>query len=590
LPSRKVDPLLFTSFLQTLIAYNIVSDGFTGFASRPLCQKIAKEFRLAVPDLILHHANVYTVDKNLPRAEAVAVCGNLIKAVGRNAHILPLAGSKTRLVNLDGRLLLPGLCDAHIHLYYWSLARKLVDFKNCRSREEMLNRIRLWLETAPPEMWASGWGWNESSWPDIRLPTRHDLDAVTGPTRPAIFWRSDMHAAVANSAALKIAGITPGRPDPEGGIIGRDESGRPNGLLLELAINLVLQKMPDFPEPFLDQALTESMAELNRLGITAVHDQRMKDQEDGPPALAAYQRLHQEDALTLRINCNIAAHHLHHLSELRLYSGFGDNYLRLGHIKLFTDGSMGSRTAWMLAPYEPDGSGGAAITGVNVTPPDEIAATFRRAVEAGFPISIHAIGDRANRTVLDIFEELVGSGPQPPIPHRIEHVQIIDPADLARLAQLKITASVQPLHITDDMETADHVLGRRADRVYRFRSLIESGALLALGSDAPVADPNPFLGIHAAVCRQKAANMAAGAWYGDERLTIAQTIEGYTLGAAKAAGWDDVIGTITPGKLADIVVLDRDLFALEARGITGSEIAETEVFMTLFDGRIIHEK
>ncbi|NIP22635.1 MAG: amidohydrolase family protein, partial [Phycisphaerae bacterium] len=273
---------------------------------------------MAAPDLILHHANIYTVDEQFPSAEAVAISGNRISALGRNADILPLATKKTRLIDLDGRLLLPGLCDAHIHLYYWSLARKLVDFKDCHSKEEMLNRIHRWLETAPANMWASGWGWNESSWPDKTLPTRQDLDSITGPERPAIFWRSDMHAAVANTAALQIAGIAPETADPEGGIIVRDENGRPNGLLLELAINLVLERMPKIPETFLDQALSESMAELNRFGITAVHDQRMKDQEDGPAALSAYQRLHQNKDLTLRINCNIAAHHLHHLSELRL--------------------------------------------------------------------------------------------------------------------------------------------------------------------------------------------------------------------------------------------------------------------------------
>lgn len=542
------------------------------------------------PDLVLHHARIFTVDSDMPWAEAVAITGNRITAVGLNDDILSLAGQKTELIHLNGRLLLPGLCDAHIHLYYWSLARKLVNFANCHSRDEMLARIGRWLEDAPPDLWASGWGWNEVSWPDKRLPTRQDLDAVTGLDRPAIFWRSDMHAAVANTAALQTAGITESLADPPGGIIGRDENGRPNGLLLELAINLVLEKMPDWPHEFLDQALAESMTELNRLGITAVHDQRMKDQEDGPPALAAYQRLHNKRSLTLRINCNIAAHHAHHLADLGLYYGFGDDYLRLGHIKLFTDGSMGSRTAWMLAPYEKEGPDDPDNAGVNVSPPDEIAAIFRSAVAARFPISIHAIGDRANRTVLDIFEELIASGPQPVVPHRIEHVQIIDPDDLPRLAELNITASVQPLHVLDDMETAEHVLGSRADRVYRFKSLLESGALLALGSDAPVADPNPFLGIHAAVYRQKPANMDAAAWYGAERLTMAQTIEGYTLAAAKAAGWEKISGSVSPGKLADLIVLDRDLFALEAEGITGSEIAETEVEMTVFDGQIVYQK
>jgi predicted amidohydrolase YtcJ len=275
---------------------------------------------------------------------------------------------------------------------------------------------------------------------------------------------------------------------------------------------------------------------------------------------------------------------------LGLSSSFGDQYLRLGHIKLFTDGSMGSQTAWMLSPYEKKRSDEVDNFGVNVTPPEEIADTFQQAVDAGFPISIHAIGDRANRNVLDIFEELVAAGPQPTVPHRIEHVQIIDPADLPRLATLGITASVQPLHILDDMVTAENMLGARADRVYRFQSLLESGALLALGSDAPVANPNPFLGIHGAVYRQQPDNMASEAWYGAERLTMAQTIEGYTLSAAKAAGWEDFSGSITPGKVADLIVLDRDLFALEAQPIFSSEIAETEVLMTIFDGRIVHKK
>jgi predicted amidohydrolase YtcJ len=520
----------------------------------------------------------------------VAVTGSHITAVGRNSDILPLAAGQTRLIDLAGRLVLPGLCDAHIHLYYWSLARKLVNFTNCQSKEEMQARIQAWLKNAPPEMWVSGWGWNETSWPDRTLPTRHDLDDVTGLERPAIFWRSDMHAAVANTAALRVAGITAATLDPPGGIIGREASGWPTGLLWELAINLVLERMPEPDPEFLDQALSAGISALHQMGVTAVHDQRMKDQEDGPLALATYQRLRQRERLAVRVNCNIAAHDLDHLAELGLYSGFGDDYLRLGHIKLFTDGSMGSRTAWMLAPFEKERPGAPDNFGVNLTSPDQIETTFRQAVSAGFPISIHAIGDQANRTVLDIFEELITSGPQPAIPHRIEHVQIIDPADLPRLAALNITASVQPVHVIDDMVTADFVLGWRANRVYNFHSLLESGALLVLGSDAPVADPNPFLGIHAALYRQKPDNMAAGPWYGDQCLTLAQTIEGYTLGAAKAAGWEQVIGSITPGKRADLIVLDRDLFALESAGVSGSEIADTQVLLTLFDGRIVHEQ
>jgi hypothetical protein len=359
-------------------------------------------------------------------------------------------------------------------------------------------------------------------------------------------------------------------------------------LLLELAINLVADQMPDPDPELVAEALENGMAELHRLGVTAVHDQRMKGQGDGPLALAAYQRLNRQGRLALRLTCNIAAHDLEHVEALGLSSGLGDDYLRLGHIKLFTDGSMGSKTAWMLEAYEAGPEGDAHNTGVNVTPPAQMADEIRRAAEAGFPASVHAIGDRANRVVLDIFEELASSGPQPPIPHRIEHVQILDPADGPRLAANHITASVQPVHAIDDMETAERVLGSRADRVYNFQSLAQSGALLALGSDAPVADPSPFLGLHAAVCRQRPGQMALGPWHGEQALTLPQAIYGYSLGAARAAGWHETIGSIQPGKRADITVLDRDLFAIVDVGVTGSEIADTQVVMTVFDGRVVY--
>ncbi|MGD8857107.1 MAG: amidohydrolase [Chloroflexota bacterium] len=538
--------------------------------------------------LILHNGKVYTVDKGRPWVSAVACRGGTIVGVGDDEEMLALAGPDTEVIDLAGRLALPGLCDAHIHFYYWSLARRFAPVAGCGSKAEMLDNCRRWMDTALPDGWVIGWGWNENLWPDRSLPTRDDLDAVIGLTRPALLWRTDMHAAVANSAALRAAGIGDDTPDPDGGIIVRDENGRATGLLLELAINLAADRMPD-PDPELTTAaLREGMAELHRMGVTAVHDQRMKGQGDGPLALAAYQSLNRRGRLALRLNCNIAAHDLAHVEALGLASGLGDDYLRLGHIKLFTDGSMGSRTAWMLAPYEPGAEDNTQNTGVNVTPPEQMAAEIRRAAAAGFPASVHAIGDKAIRVVLDIFEELAQGGPQPPVPHRIEHVQILHPADAPRLAANNITASVQPVHAIDDMETAERVLGARADRVYNFQSLAQSGALLALGSDAPVADPSPFLGIHAAVCRQRPGQMADGPWYGDEALNLEQTIYGYTLGAARAAGWQETIGSITPGKRADMVVLDRDLFAIVAQGVTGSEVADTQVEITVFDGRIVY--
>ncbi|MCI0393606.1 MAG: amidohydrolase family protein, partial [Chloroflexi bacterium] len=278
-----------------------------------------------IADLILYNGRFYTVDKAQPWAEAVAVAGSFIVAVGNNADVLARAGPQTRRVDLGGRLALPGLCDAHIHLYDWSVARQQVLLAGCADKAEMLARIREAAGRQSPQAWVSGRGWNESFWTERVLPTRADLDQVTGPEQPAIFWRSDMHAAVANSAALQRAGITLATLDPPGGIIGREASGRPNGLLWELAINLVMAAMPIPEDDFLDQAISAGVAELHRLGVTAVHDQRMKDQTEGPLALATYQRLRRAGRLKLRLNCNVAAHDLPHLAGLGLGSGFGDD-------------------------------------------------------------------------------------------------------------------------------------------------------------------------------------------------------------------------------------------------------------------------
>jgi predicted amidohydrolase YtcJ len=539
-------------------------------------------------ELLLTNGRVYTVDENRPWAKAVAMRGGRIAAVGQNDEILALAGPAARIIDLGGHLVLPGLCDAHIHLYDWCVARRQVQLAGCNSLAEMLERIAAWSGRTETGYWLTGRNWNEDVWPEGRRPTRFDLDQVTDPGIPAIFWRTDMHGAVANSAALALAGIDRHTPDPPGGVIGRDDSGRPNGLLWELAINPVMAQMP-VPEPgWRDEAILEGIATLHQWGVTAVHDQRMKDQTEGPLALDTYQRLNRSDRLWLRINCNIAAHALDHLIALGLHGGFGDDRLRLGHVKLFADGTMGSQTAWLLDPYEKSDPGQLDEFGVNVTPPEQIAEEIRQAAAAGFPVSVHAIGDQANRVVLDIFEELHGEDYGGRIPHRIEHVQIIHPDDRPRLARLGLTASVQPVHAVDDMELAERVLGLRAARTYNFRSLAESGALLALGSDAPVADPNPFVGIHAALYRQRPERMSRGPWYPDERLTLAQTIYGYTLGAARAAGWQETIGSITIGKRADLVVLDRDLFALEADGDPAQAMAETQVLLTVFDGQIVH--
>lgn len=546
------------------------------------------------PDLILYNARIYTVDPTMPWAQAIAVRRQRIMAVGDDTSVLALGGEHTQQIDLGGKLVLPGLCDAHIHLLAYATGLQAPPLAQATSKAQMLQMVAQRAAKASPGAWITGWGWNESRWGETGFPTAADLDSVTSnPTtgdHPTLLLRSDGHGAVANSAALSLAGITANTPNPPGGVIDRGPDGHPTGFLRELATGLVEGHIPQPTADEADAALRAACAALNRLGITSVHAQRIKDNPDGQLEWPALLRLREKRYLSLRVACNIAAHDLPHVAALGLRATFGDAFVRIGHIKLFTDGSLGSRTAWLLDPFIKLNPDEGDNLGVNVTPPSQMAAEIRQACELGFPVSVHAIGDRANRVVLDILEELAGSAPQPPLPHRIEHVQIIDPTDLPRLAQLGVTASVQPIHAIDDMETADTFLRERGARMYNFRSLFASGVLVAFGSDAPVADPNPFLGIHAALTRQRPEQMHRPAWYPAERITLEQAIFAYTLGAARAAGWERMAGSLIPGKLADLVVLDRDLFALEQQGIHGRELADTRVEMTLFGGEVVYTR
>jgi predicted amidohydrolase YtcJ len=318
----------------------------------------------------------------------------------------------------------------------------------------------------------------------------------------------------------------------------------------------------------------------HRLGLTGIHDMRIMGGEDGPPAFAAWQRLRAAETLNLRVWMLLPGELLDEAIALGLRSGFGDDYLRIGGIKLFADGATGSRTAWMLEPFADAGAG------LPLTPMREIAETVSRAHRAGLAATIHAIGDRAIRELLDVFTEILprqAKHEPPSAPHRIEHVQHSHPTDLKRLASLGLVASVQPLHATDDMAMIDRACGERAQWAYAFRNLLDAGTVLALGSDCPVASPNPFWGIHAAVTRQRRDGTPNGGWHPVQRLTVAEAVWGYTLGAAHASGQAARQGSLTPGKLADLIVLDRDILSIPPK-----DIPDTEVWLTVFDGRIVH--
>lgn len=530
------------------------------------------------PTTIFYNGDLYTQWPDCPRAQAVACYGGRIVAVGADDEVRALAGPGTQQVDLGGRFGLPGLTDAHFHFYNWAIARSEVHLAGARSLGEMQARIRARLGGLAAGRWLVGQGWNETEWQPATMPHADDLDALSM-EHPMAFWRSDMHGVVVNRAALAQAGITRETPDPAGGVIERDERGEPTGRLFELAIGLIRRHIPDPTEEEALAAVREAIGAAHRLGLVGVHDQRMKGHGEGGPALRAYGRLHAEGALTLRIASNVDSAERKRIFKLGLYSGLGDERLHLGHMKIFVDGSLGSQTAWMVEPFE----GTTDNFGVVVTPVEEIQEIVREAQRHRWAISVHAIGDRANREMLDIFEELAAErDPTMTVPHRIEHVQTIQPADLPRLARLGITASVQPIHATDDWVAAERLWGERGRNAYPFRRLLDSGATLALGSDCPVADPNPFAGIHAAVTRQRPDGTPPGGWYPAERLTVAEAIAGYTLGPARAQGRDSFQGRLAPGYLADLTLLDRNLFATAPE-----QLAETKAEMVVVGGVVV---
>ncbi len=541
-----------------------------------------------IPSLILYNGRLLTQDSDFPHgcrlsaATAVAIGDGRFLAVGDDAEVRALARPHTRLIDLGGRLALPGLTDAHFHFYEWALGLRHLPLADTTSLSDLRQRLAQRASETPPGHWILGQGWNETRWPDPRIPTRADLDDVA-PAYPVILWRSDMHLAVVNSRALQEAGITGDTPDPPQGVIDRDESGQPTGVLRELAITLIRDVIPSPTEEETVEAMREGFPLLHRLGLTGVHDYRGMSGAEGQPAFRAYQRLRAAGDLALRLWMLVPGERLNEAIALGLRTGFGDDYLRVGHVKFFADGGQGARTAWMLDPYEDTGE-----CGMPLTPMAEIADAVRRADQAGLAVAVHAIGDRANRELITVFEQHATrhvTRSTQHVPHRIEHVQMIRPDDVARLARLGIVASVQPIHATDDIPMIEQSVGPRGCFAYPFRDMLDAGVPLAFGSDAPVADPNPLWGIHAAVTRQRRDGSPPGGWYPAQRLTVAEAVWGFTMGPAQASGREAELGSITPGKLADLVVLDRDIFTVEPM-----EIAQTQVAMTVLSGRVVYQQ
>ena len=477
-----------------------------------------------------------------------------IVGVGSNDEILHTFPTKNTF-NAQGCSLIPGLTDAHIHLETYALSLQKVDCETL-NKNECLQRIANRVVTTPPGEWILGHGWNQNAWVD-GYGYAKQLDDIA-PQNPIYLTHKSLHCAWVNSLALQLAGIDHNTPNPADGLIGHLPNGEPDGILFETSMNLV-EKI--IPEPSVEQvvnAIRFSQPILWKMGLTGVHD------FDLERCFSALQIMHKLGELKLRVLKSIPFENLQHVIALGLRSGFGDDMLRIGSLKLFSDGALGPRTAAMIHPYDDD----PLNSGILMLDAEQLFEVGQLAVMNGISLAVHAIGDRANHEVLNAYEQLrhLERSIQPlsmvQLRHRIEHVQILHPDDVGRLSKMNIIASMQPIHATSDMLMADRFWGKRAVLAYAWHEQIMRDAMLVFGSDAPVESPNPFWGIHAAVTRRRGdGSPSIHGWYPEQRLNIHEALSAYTTGPAFAAGTEAKVGRIEPGFFADLVILNEDPFS-----------------------------
>ncbi len=502
--------------------------------------------------MFLTNGVIRTMDPSLPTTAALALAGPLVAGgVGTHESALPTPDR----VDLRGRCVLPAFADSHVHFPTWALAQSDVRLDGAAGLTEALDRVR---RHPTSGSWIRGTGWRDAGWE--AHPTKETLDEVTGAT-PAALWAKDYHSLWLNSAALALAG---GELEVAGGVVERDETGEPTGILREESAWRFRERFVRIPEAEWVEATRAGIRLAHSRGVASVHD---KDGWLG--AASIFGRIHEREGLTLRVFQSLPADRVSALAELGLRAGVGDDFLRLGYLKCFMDGTLGSQTAWML-----DGSG------VRITSGDELAEIIRAGAAAGWPVSVHAIGDAANRAALDAFEVTRDLWQPVGLRHRIEHCQCLAPEDLPRFAELGIACSVQFSHAPSDRDLADRFWVEKAAGAYAFRSLWDSGAVVANGSDAPVEELDPLAGIRAGVFRTIDER---DAWHADETLTVEQALIASTVNPAWLAGDERRRGSLVPGHLADLVVLSRD-------PVTSSpeELREIEVVATMVGGRWVY--
>ena len=530
------------------------------------------------PDLIIVNAAVHTMDDAQPKAEAVAVSGNRIAAVGSSADLRALAGPKTRIVDAGGKSVLPGFNDAHVHWLMGGYSITNVDLRDATSREEFTIRISEFAKKIPKGRWILGGDWDHEKFPGTTLPTKEWIDAVT-PDNPVFVNRTDGHMALANSLSLKLAKVTKDTKEVSGGLIVRDANGEPTGILKDDALGLVDRIIPlrSWDENLAAaRAATEHAA---KVGVTSVQDMSAGDD------IGLYQYMHERGELKTRIYGVRSIVSWEVLGKTGVRGAFGGDWLRIGGLKGFADGSLGSTTARFFEPFS-DAPNTRGLFVDQMLPEGVMLKRVEGADKAGLHVMIHAIGDEANFAILEIYKQVTEKNGARDRRFRIEHAQHLRPSEIKRFGSQKVIASMQPYHCADDGRWCDKRIGpERSKGTYAFRSLLDAGAVLAFGSDWTVAPLNPMEGLKAAVTRQTLDGKHPDGWVPEQKISLEEAIRAFTMGSAYAEFQDHVKGSLTPGKLADLVLLDCDIFKIDP-----ATIDKVKVAMTVVDGKVIWEK
>lgn len=534
-------------------------------------------------DLVVHNGKVWTGDAKHPDAQAVAVWRGRVIKLGTDADVKALVGVTTKVIDLKGQRLVPGFYDSHLHFLGGGLSLARVDLKDAKDEAEFGKRLVAFDKNTSRERWIVGGLWDHDRTFKGELPTAATVDKYVK-DRPVFIRRYDGHMALANSAALKLAGITADTKDPPGGVIARLADGKtPSGVLKDNAMSLVDKLVPEPGDEEILEAVLAAQKAAAENGVTSAQDLDGNSAETRRKLFRIYQQLARDGKLTCRLDLRWPIAAYKELANAGVAANFGNDFVRIGGVKGFMDGSLGSSTAKMFDPYASD----AKTTGVYVTEPDTMRSYIRGADTAGLNVCVHAIGDQANAKLLDLFGDVVKQNGVRDRRFRIEHVQHLRTEDYKRFKELGVVASMQPYHVIDDGRWAEGRIGaRRCASSYAYRSLLDAGATLAFGSDWPVAPLDVLAGIDAAVNRRTLDGKHPGGWFPDQRITVAEAVSAYTLGSAFAGSQEKDRGSIAVGKLADFALLSRDIFAPTEK----DRIAETKALLTVVGGKVVYER